>query len=518
MAWKLAAGLLLVVLQLALLRGFTNHLDLHPSDGVLYVRNGLLLLRGEPPANLLAWGPVLAVGYAGLHAAGVAVEHLHDVMTALVAVGSTLGLFWLLAGACGARPALLLAALWASGPVVLNPSDSWAPPPTYLLAAALAWSALGFVLRGRHRLAVVLFALAALERGEVALVLLLGSAAWWWLAPARRGRRAALAVFAVAAALFALHQLHGPARDRTWLAFRQHYAGAMAMREQRTDGYDEPAGDALIARDFPGATSPLSAAASNPGAVLAHAMHSALALPDAVAALCLTPFAHAPPWRWGCLCLVGAALGVVLLRGRGRRRLSRLLRGRRVLLGALAAGGAGSLATVLLLWARPVLLWPLVPLLTVPVGLALSALPLRRRVGPWPAFGLVAAFAALAPRPFGDDVVGLREVRATLHLLQRHEFAPTDVLCAEHAKLLLALVGGARGVRPVSWSELRAGKETAAGCAAAFAQARPDLLVVGPSTLAAGGLLAPALTQELDSDRWEIDDYYFPVLLYRRVP
>jgi hypothetical protein len=115
-----AACLLLIVLQLVLLDGFWNHLDLHAYDGVDYLQRGIGMAAGHLSPGWLAWAPVLSALHALLHLLGVPVAHSQDATTVLVSVGCTGALFFLLRPLIGFVPALLAVALWTASPLALH--------------------------------------------------------------------------------------------------------------------------------------------------------------------------------------------------------------------------------------------------------------------------------------------------------------------------------------------------------------------------------------------------------------
>ena len=198
---------MLTLLTVGLLAGFRNHLDLHPADAVSYMRDGIRLIGGDPPAWLLAWAPVSSALFGLLHACGVPLLALQDVAAVIVSVANVLALGWLLRPMVGASPALVVAALWATTRLVLH-REGTVPPPTYLLGATLLWCSAGCAVRGRHVFGGLLLVLAALERGETALLGVACAVAFALLARGRRGARAAWLYVAVGLAMLVFQQLH----------------------------------------------------------------------------------------------------------------------------------------------------------------------------------------------------------------------------------------------------------------------------------------------------------------------
>ncbi len=511
MVWKLGAIGALVALQLCLLDGFWNHLDIHLYDGVVHVLNGTALLDGRPPDDWLAWAPLLSFGYGLLGVAGLPLVAMQDTMAAVVSVALVLALWFAVRPFAGAPLSLLLAAAWSATPVALHRVSGTVPTPTHMLAAGLCWLGIGFAVRGRWLAATAAFAAASLERGETALPLAVaGIVAWRVMAR----RRPALLLLAVAAASLCFHQLYTPSRERAWLTFRQHYAASALQRGEGAAGASFSFPDATIARDFPGATSPLGALWSGPGALARHAADNLAQVPTAASTVLLQPFAHAPWLRWTMLGSFGVVLAWVAVRR--ARCLAGLLRRHRATLAVLGAGAAATLVPVVLLLPRPDLLLPAAPLFAALAGLVLRAAVRRRERWRWPILGLVAFAAVAAPSPFGPGVFGLREGRGALRLMQRHDFAPGDRLGTVWGDSIVTFAG-VPDVQHVNLGTLRRGDDLEAS-GAAFAASGVNVLVVSPMMFAECGALGAFLANELASDRWEIADWFFPALLYRRVP
>lgn len=510
MVWTLGAILALAALQLCLLDGFWRHLDIHLYDGVTHVLNGAELLAGQPPDDWLAWAPVLSTGYGLLGVAGVPLIAMQDTMAAGISVACVLALWFAVRPLAGASPSLLLAALWTGSPLALHLVTGVVPSPTHMLAAALCWLGIGFAIRARWWWATAAFAVASLERGELALPLAVAGLVAWKVLPVCRP---ALLLLGVAASSLCFHQLYAPSHARAWLTFRQHYAGAAMERGDGAPGATFPFPDATIARDFPGATSLSAAVAANPAALTRHAASNLAGVPAVVSSVLLEPFAHAPWLRWTLLALFGGLL-VWTVRRRGPR-LRRLLRLHRAPLAIVGAGALATLVPVVLLKPRADLLLPGLPFVVAFAALVLRAAMRREARWRWPALGLVAVAALVAPSPFAAGV-GLREARAAARLLQRHEFAPHERLATAWGDHVVTFLGRP-GVAHVNLPSLCVGDDAAAS-GAAFAASGTNLLIVSPSTLADCRALGTFLASELASDRWEIADWFFPVLLYRRVP
>ena len=510
-ARSVAATVLLVVLQLALLDGFWNHLDLHGYDGVVHLHNGIALASGQMPEEWLAWAPIVTLVHGLSYAVGVPVHLMQDTMTVLVSVASTTALCFLMRPLVGAAPALLVAALWATTPLVLHRAIGIAPPQTYLLSVALCWFGAGMAVRRRWIPAALLLGLAAFERGEQTLPIV--AAAVVAAIRCRRDRRPLLLLAALAGAVFVFHQLHGPSHEHSWLAFRQHYASGAVMRGDAAAGADFARPDATIVRDFGDASSPIAAIRRNPRAVAAHAMDNLVHLPVALDTLLLQPFGHAAAWRWTVLGAIGSLAAWIVWRRRTWMR--RVLAARRETFVALGAGALAALPIPLLLLPRPDLMTAVVPLAAMSLGLLLRSVASRRPIAAYCALGLVAAAIVFVPRPFAGGIAELREVRSTVRILQRQAFRPGDVVCTAWSPQMSCFVRAGAGVRGVSLRSLQA--DTPEACALAFAAAAPDVVLLSPSTIPELGTLGQVIAAELATDRWEIADYFFPTLSFRRV-
>lgn len=504
-------ALLLVGWQILLLSGHQAHLDLHPCDAVLYQQNGWMLAQGQVAPGWLAWGPVQSLVYAGMKLVGVPVEAAQDAMALLVAIASTLGLYACLRWFVGRRFAWPFAALWAGSACVLHDDVLMLPPPTYLLSMALLWSGGACLLRGRMLSGSLLVGLAALERSEACLGLAVGAGVLACFVGGSARRRAAL-VAGGAVALLLVLQLDASVRERAWLAFGQHYAGA-AEFGGRLAGVDADftRPDALLARDFPGASSLGGAIVAGPGAMVRHVGLNVSSLPGALAGL--LPFKTSPAWCRGVVLVAVAVVGLALVLA--RRRSSRLLGSRRAPL--LAAFAMAVVATMVSL-----LLFPRAELLLAWVLPAAAGLGLATRVVVRTALvrgAAVLVFPALlllfAPRPHAMPTVIARETRAIVRLLQRQAFRDGERFAVRFAETL-QLFAPSSALQPVDLVMMRGQCVDAAQAATLLDERRPDVVLVSPEALTALGPLGAVLAAELQSDRWELVDLVFPVLLYRR--
>jgi hypothetical protein len=443
---------------------------------------------------------------------GVPVAHSQDATTVLVSVGCTGALFFLLRPLIGFVPALLAVALWTASPLALHCATGVAPPQTYLLSAALAWFGAGLAVRGHWIWATMAFALAVIERGETSLALGAAAAVGWFVMPADR-RRPVLLLLGVSFAGFAFHQLYAPSKERTWLAFRQHYAGGAVLRGDGAPNADFGNPDATVQRDFGAADSLASAARANPGALASHAVSNLVQLPGVACQVVVTPFGQEPVLRWAIVAALGSAL--VWTMTRGRRRARRSFRARRWILAALGAGALAAMVVPVLLLPRCSFLTAVVPFAMTCLGLVLRGAIPRRLNASWVlAAGAVVLF--VVPLPFADGHVHLREVRATVRLLQRCDLRPGDALCGDYHSPMICFARHSEGGRCVSFDALA--RPTPEESGTAFRAFAPDLLMVSASTIPEAGPMGVFLASELATDRWEIVDYSPPMLLFRRVP
>ncbi|MBK8975955.1 MAG: HEAT repeat domain-containing protein [Planctomycetes bacterium] len=398
--------------------GLANALDLHAADEAGYLERGRRLLSGDVAADLFAWAPTtcLSLGVAdALWPARLAPDVVQPAWIAAQAAG----LWWLARSALPRGLAVAAALVWLASDAVIGDGRSMQPSP-YAVSTALLFWGLGCIVRTgsrwRSAAGLLLLGLAMLDRAELAVPA--GACALGLVALDLRRRRLGLVstglALLVAAALAATF-LSPPHRARSWLTFEQHYAGRTAAREAARDGGDDRAEllaalgasrdyRAILARDFPGATSLSQAIASSPSHYASYAWSNALELPRMFRGLA------GSHWSWTPLPAAGTGLGALLLVA-----LTLLVPARRrALAGALAAlppatrvaigSGLATVVTAVLLAPRVQVLFAALPALATGVGLALVAwLPARARapVG-WTLAALVLGGLLAGPRRYPD--------------------------------------------------------------------------------------------------------------------
>ncbi len=308
---------LVVAFQVAMLVGFDAHIDLQLADEVIYQEQGHALLRGEPEAKMLGYGPVYSPLYALVQLFPLRGAEVQDAVTWITGIGGPLALWWALRGFAGPVAAVLGAAWWGGAPLVIG-----FPVRIYVFTAIFWLLALGAVARGRTTLALTLLAVAAFNRLEhlpwLGLAGVLVAVHGW----RTRGRRAGLrgVLFAaIAAGLMVTLTTSPSARQHSWLAFQDHYAGHAASPPGQPPRISTPLAQQrqVVARDFGAADSVLAAGRANPGALARHVLRNAGFVPSNIAENLTTPWRHAPLVRWGALLLVG----LLALAGLGRSRI-----------------------------------------------------------------------------------------------------------------------------------------------------------------------------------------------------
>ena len=294
--------------------GFTEHVDLHAADEIVYYLAGVdLFAHGTMPS--LAWGPLYSFAYGCLALFPID-GHLPDTMLMLSAGFGSLALWWALRAVAPSPLAVVAATWYAASPIILQASaEGPVPGPgVYAFNAIFVFLSFGAMARGRVWLAIGMLCLVSLGRAEN-LPWLLAFAMCAVLLPSMRARRrSSLGMLALAVAVAAMVAASPDHRDRAWLAFRQSYGQQACLQELaeewvRLEGKVDPerarfvpfelqaafdVPDRWIERDFPGARSVLDALQSNPEPVLAMVSRNLTVLPFALEYTWSTTFLPRP--------------------------------------------------------------------------------------------------------------------------------------------------------------------------------------------------------------------------------
>jgi hypothetical protein len=529
--------LVVIALQLALLTHVRDALDLHWWDEAIYYGQGADLWRGRIDGHFFAWAPGLSFAYALLDRLPLAGRLPPDAMVLCCALASSVAAWWALRALLPKLVAMFAGCWWAAMVPPVMSAGAMLQTDVYLFVAALQLVALGCIARGRHGTALALLAFAALTRPEMAFFTVIYGASAVWLAWRRRGPSRAVAALTLAAglALSAMHLALPDARDRSWLVFRQHYAMGLAEREAGKEAanlaHADP--DPWVARSFGAASSIAQAAAANPAAFAEHVSANLRALPAPLAALCTSPFAHAPAVRALFLGMIALLIAV----GAWRRRLApaplATAHARAAWMFLLA--GLIAIPLAALVWPRRELLLGVLPLLlALAGGYAAAAFPARAPASAAAAAGAgagagapagawrcaIAAAALLlvlfAPRPFGPLVPRIHEMRKALELVLRNGLAPGSKLLAYNAENVLryAQLPGVHALDVVPLCGLSGAPH--ASLAAAVDATDPDWFMVTQTLLQFPRLDAEVLA-EVVRDRWELQDLTPVAMLLRRV-
>lgn len=317
--------------------GYSAAVDLNPIDEFYYLDAGSKFLRGEALPTM-AWAPVYSVLLALLHEALPPDVWCFDVMSLVARSCLALACWWAFLPVIGAPFALLLGAWMASLDVVTSDTVAGASAigNVYVVASACCAVTCGLWVRGRHGAASLLAICLSLIRGEYALwFAVLAVTGWRELGAKSAGLR--IGVASIACFLCALSTMAPSAKDRSWLAFQQHYGRhAMETRLVAQHGSIEnmtPAQildaaesigrafvhpDAIVAEDFDGATSLTQAMWRAPSRYSAYVAHNAmqavrsidgLAVPKKVGGRTLAVVLGIAGLLGGCVVLVRAGSG-----------------------------------------------------------------------------------------------------------------------------------------------------------------------------------------------------------------
>lgn len=435
---------LLTVLAVGLV-GFAGFVDLHVADEVGYQLAGRRLMTGDVSGRDLAYAPVFSLAYGLLDALAAAPGRLlQDWMLPLASLGSTAALWWAMRGLASPALAFFVTAWWIVSTPVLA-TDLLPRCNVYLFSAGLVFVAVGLAGRGRPRAALVMLAIAAFNRVELApwLALVAGISAQRRCVSRWFGGGAT----AVAVAVLAIHATVPEARARSWLVFSQHFAVGVAERDPEPLGalarspmiYHEE----ITGRTFGSADSLATALPAAPAAFFEHGLGNLVVLPGALVHAFATPCVHLP---WLCSALLAAvgALGILgLLRRAGPSAAPSEPFARTM----LWTSGVCVLVS-LLVRPRGELLLPCFPAVALGVGVSAArgaSVLTRGSSGVLAGFrvtALVAAALAL-PRPFPADRAASTPFREAVALLESEPDRPGDrsTLFGGFAAHLLFLAG-----------------------------------------------------------------------------
>jgi hypothetical protein len=292
----------LIALQTRWIAGYSSQMDIHIADELMYLwmmRDALV----DGGAVNLSLCPLYSTAYFALDSVSWPV-HTPDVMFMTMAVALPVALWWALFPLCGNTIAWLAACWFGASPVLVpaHASGLMSGPAVYAFTATLGVLGLGLVARNKAWWGLMFLSLAALTRAEYspwiatsALVIAVSSRGF-----STHMHRAAFAGLGMIP-LF-LGALHVDFKDKSWLAFRQHYGqqaqieahrleyeaiqGVMPpgrieeAAQERFTSFDYP--DKWIERDFPGADSAWSAARVNPDRFIWHVSRVAREMPTGV--------------------------------------------------------------------------------------------------------------------------------------------------------------------------------------------------------------------------------------------
>ncbi len=517
----LAALLVFVATRAA---GYSSQVDFHPADELYcYLAGGRDMHRAGLLPNF-AFSPLSCLAYCALDALPPLPWPPQDVVYWLGVLAAPAAAWWALRP-LAAAPLPLLVAAWLGSSVRLLQADcigTIATTHVYTPTLAIVFLALGACARRRFGWALVLLALAAVNRNELwpwfavfGLALAASRATGWTT------RRRWLVATAVAGATAAASLMPGVA-DKAWTTFRQHYAAAAVREDLRGRVEPGPAGraalqlavdraftepDARVARDFASATSVPGALAANPAAFVAHVARNVRALPASLAAAQTTTLLPGP-----LAAVLVAALAAAAAWGHRLRRAT--TPGWPWPVWLLLLTSPVAIATSMLAAARGELLWPLFLAWAVPIAGGVSKLLCHRtderpRRAPQLAAALALAVAAFAvPGPFAAPPRPLQH-RDVLALLTTHPPARgARLLCAwpTYPELL-----DRRDVLAFPGAHLPAALDPGVGMPGDLVVVTPDLALQHPEL--------PAIEQQLvRSGHWRRVGAVGAATLYERAP
>jgi hypothetical protein len=513
--------------------GYSAAVDLNPVDEFFYLDAGRKFLRGESLPTM-AWAPVYSVLLALLHEALPPDVWCFDTMSLLARICLALACWWAFFPVLGVPFALLMGAWLASLDAVTSDTVAGASAigNVYVVGFAFCAVTCGLWLRGKQGAASLLAICLCLIRGEYAIwFAVLAVTGWRGLRAKSAGLR--LGVAAIAGALFALTTMAPSAKDRSWLAFQQHYGRhAMETRLVAQHGSIEnmtPAQildaaekigrafvhpDAIVAEDFDGAISLTQAMWRSPLRYSAYVAHNVVLAARSIDGVVV-------PKKFGgrmLAILVGIAalfgVFVLLVRARGGCGLHARLAG---------CGGAGIVAllpSLAMTGLRGELALPFA-MVVVCVGLlgvsaALARVTMREGSG-WTSWTAavagILALACLGGAPYQDAGSQPTPLRDTLACMQSLDAATGRTLVATNALYPFHVVGSVDGVSCVGIGDL--GGFAPGSVPTSLAAARMDAVVMD-CALAFELRNQPEALAALQGSDWQVVKRVGQSVVYRR--
>lgn len=457
----------LVLFAWTRVQGYAAHVDLHVADEVFYLDVGRnWMAHGHWPG--LGYGPLYCAVVACLHAVLPSSMLPADVLYAGLAIGSSVCLWWALRALVPSPLALLAAAWWTCLGAILQPQSAAgvALPNVYAFGALMMLAVLAALARRKHWFALAMLALLPLARPEAALWIIAIAALQFLLSKRQGSKQRSFLLVAIAVVCAGI--LMAPSvQERSWVAFSQHYARFATLLELKeaygitsTSQVDDATAlqawitmqnafahpEQVVARDFLGAESIMSAASANPDAFLRFVGFNFKDVFEIGAQALLPTCTHRTTTYWlaGLLIVLASVGWFRYLRGRSTWRAPP----RTVWVACLATLTCA--ASTVWVGARQELLLPLaLPMLVCLTGGLAALAPGRSKLAPVVRWGLpvsLFALALLVPGPFAAASSSTPLHRQGLRLL-RHSPPPARslVLCdnAKGFRIYSAL----RGVR-----------------------------------------------------------------------
>ena len=258
----------------------THRTDINIHDEVYYEHLGNLVRQGKALSLPLAWSPTLATLYS------IMPQHpltglRCDLMFLVALLASTSTLYWMLRW----KRTLVLPALgcisWLSLPFVLPHMTPARGPSVYLWTACLYFLMAGYALRHRKWAVIAAATVLSIHRTEFAMIL---PATWALFGPSKLRTNVLFAGIMTVAIGSAL-ALSSSVQERSWFAFRQHFASHASQldpdrHESATYAFQHP--DEYIAESFGDCHSIAEAFQTNRPALLGHAIANIANLPTGI--------------------------------------------------------------------------------------------------------------------------------------------------------------------------------------------------------------------------------------------